>query len=109
MRYRVVIPVLDQLHYTAQCVDSLLASGTPLEALLVIDNGSRDDTPQWLAARPALTSVRNRVNLGCGGAWTQGALLAADADWVVLLNNDVLVGRRRWSACSTPPTGTAST
>ncbi len=92
MRYRVVIPVLDQLHYTAQCVDSLLASGTPLEALLVIDNGSRDDTPQWLAARPALTSVRNRVNLGCGGAWTQGALLAADADWVVLLNNDVLVG-----------------
>jgi N-acetylglucosaminyl-diphospho-decaprenol L-rhamnosyltransferase len=91
MRYRVVIPVLNQLRYTAQCVESLLANGTPAEALLVIDNGSTDDTPAWLAARPEVPSVHNRVNLGCGGAWTQGALLAGDADWVVLLNNDVLV------------------
>lgn len=90
MRYRVVIPVLDQLAYTRQCVDSLLAGGTPAAALLVIDNASRDDTPAWLSAHPELPSVGNRVNLGCGGAWTQGALLAADADWVVLLNNDIV-------------------
>ena len=93
MRYRVVIPVLDQLAYTRQCVESLLAAGTPAEAMLVIDNGSSDDTPTWLAARPELPSVRNRVNLGCGGAWTQGAVLVGDADWVVLLNNDVLACR----------------
>lgn len=100
MRYRVVIPVLDQLAYTRQCVDSLIAGGTPSEALLVIDNASRDDTPAWLAAHPAVPSLRNRVNLGCGGAWTQGALLSttsihgapavACADWVVLLNNDIV-------------------
>lgn len=90
MRYRVVIPVLDQLAYTRQCVESLMAGGTPAEALLVIDNASRDDTPAWLAAHPELPSVGNRVNLGCGGAWTQGALLAGDADWVVLLNNDIV-------------------
>lgn len=93
MRYRVVIPVLNQLAYTSQCVESLRASGTPAEALLVIDNGSSDDTPAWLAAHPELPSLRNRVNLGCGGAWTQGALAAIDADWVVLLNNDVLACR----------------
>ena len=93
MSYRVVIPVLNQLKYTQQCVDSLIASGTPAAALLVIDNGSSDETPQWLASRPDVPSLRNRVNLGCGGAWTQGALLA-DADWVVLLNNDVLVCER---------------
>jgi len=90
MRYVVVIPVLNELRYTTQCIESLLAHGTPAEAILVIDNGSRDDTPAWLAAHPAIRSVRNAVNLGCGGAWTQGALLA-DADWVVLLNNDVIV------------------
>ena len=89
MSYRVVIPVLNQLEYTRQCVESLLASGTPAAALLVIDNGSSDATPQWLASRPDVRSVRNAVNLGCGGAWTQGALLA-DADWVVLLNNDIV-------------------
>jgi N-acetylglucosaminyl-diphospho-decaprenol L-rhamnosyltransferase len=89
VRYSVVIPVLNQLRYTQQCVESLLAHGIAAESLLVIDNGSTDETPQWLAAQPALRSARNPVNLGCGGAWTQGALLS-DSDWVVLLNNDIV-------------------
>ena len=93
MRYTVVIPVLNELRYTEQCVRSLLAHGTPAEAILVIDNGSSDGTPAWLAAHPEIRSVRNPVNLGCGGAWTQGALLAQTegSEWTVLLNNDVLV------------------
>jgi len=91
MRYTVVIPVLNQLAYTRQCVESLLASGSPPGSLLVIDNGSTDETPQWLASRPEIPSWRNRVNLGCGGAWTQGAMMALDSEWVVLLNNDVVV------------------
>ena len=91
MRYVVVIPVLNELRYTAQCVESLLAHGTPAEAILVIDNGSSDETPQWLATRPEIRSLRNRVNLGCGGAWTQGSLLARpDDEWVILLNNDIV-------------------
>jgi len=90
MSYTVVIPVLNQLAYTRQCVDSLVAGGTPAGAILVIDNGSTDETPQWLASRPEIRSLRNRVNLGCGGAWTQGALLV-DGEWAVLLNNDVIV------------------
>ena len=89
MKYTVVIPVLNQLHYTQQCVHSLMAHGVPAASLLVIDNGSTDDTPEWLAAQPGIRSVRNPVNLGCGGAWTQGALLA-QSDWVVLLNNDIV-------------------
>jgi N-acetylglucosaminyl-diphospho-decaprenol L-rhamnosyltransferase len=91
MSYTVVIPVLNQLHYTQQCVASLLAHGVDPTALLIIDNGSTDDTPAWLASRPELRSVRNPVNLGCGGAWTQGALLS-ERDWVVLLNNDIVCG-----------------
>lgn len=91
--YTVVIPVLDQLHYTRQCVDSLLAEGVPGQAILVIDNASRDETPQWLAQRGDIGSLRNPVNLGCGGAWTQGCY-RAEGDWVVLLNNDVLSGPR---------------
>lgn len=89
--YTVVIPVLDQLHYTQQCVHSLVAHGVREDAILVIDNGSSDDTPEWLAAQPELPSVRNDVNLGCGGAWTQGALLSR-SEWVVLLNNDIVCG-----------------
>ena len=91
MSYTVVIPILNQLHYTQQCVASLLAHGVDPTSLLIIDNGSTHDTPAWLASRPELRSVRNPVNLGCGGAWTQGALLSG-RDWVVLLNNDIVCG-----------------
>lgn len=91
MRYTVVIPVLNQLHYTRQCVESLRASGVPAEAILVIDNASTDGTAAWLAGCADARSVHNPVNLGCGGAWTQGCYLS-HADWVVLLNNDVLAG-----------------
>lgn len=89
MSYTVVIPVLNQLHYTQQCVDSLLRNGVDPTALLVIDNGSVDGTADWLASRSDVRSVRNPVNLGCGGAWTQGALLS-DREWVVMLNNDIV-------------------
>lgn len=89
MNYTVIIPVLNQLHYTQQCVQSLLSHGVEVASLLVIDNGSTDATPAWLASRPDIRSIRNPVNLGCGGAWTQGAL-ASDRDWVVLLNNDIV-------------------
>lgn len=93
MRYTVVIPVLNQLHYTQQCVASLRATGVPAEAILVIDNASTDGTAAWLAETTDTRSVHNPVNLGCGGAWTQGCYLA-EGDWVVLLNNDVLTGPR---------------
>ena len=89
MSYTVVIPVLNQLHYTKQCVDSLLANGVDPTSLLIINNGSTDGTAEWLAAHPEIRSIANPVNLGCGGAWTQGALLS-DRDWVVLLNNDIV-------------------
>lgn len=91
MKYSIIIPVLNQLHYTQQCVESLLANGVKAESILIIDNGSSDETPQWLAANPQYASIHNVVNLGCGGAWTQGAL-HWDSEWVVLLNNDVVMG-----------------
>lgn len=91
MNFRIVIPVLNQLRYTQQCVESLLANGVPAPSLLVIDNASTDETPVWLAQRSDIRSIRNPVNLGCGAAWTQGAFADIEAPWVVLLNNDVVM------------------
>ncbi len=92
MRYSIVIPVLNQLDYTSQCVDSLLQCGTSPKSLLIINNGSSDGTASWLTAHPQIQSITNEVNLGCGGAWTQGAL-ATCGEWILLMNNDVIVCR----------------
>lgn len=88
--YLVVIPVFNQIKYTKICLESLVASGTNHNAILVINNASRDETTSWLEAE-RYPFINNQANLGCGGAWTQGALQAGKVEWVILLNNDVVL------------------
>ena len=88
--YSIVIPVLNQLQYTRQCVESLSKGGVPPSALFIINNGSTDGTAGWLDQRADIPHISNPVNLGCGCAWTQGAILRHSSDWVIIFNNDVI-------------------
>jgi GT2 family glycosyltransferase len=90
MDVTIVIPVLNQLRFTEQCLDTLRAAGVPESRIVVVDNGSTDGTAAYLAARPGIKVIHNDANLGCGGAWNQG-IRALPATWTVLLNNDVLI------------------
>lgn len=91
MSVAIVIPVLNQVAYTQQCLACLapdIASGVKV---IVIDNGSTDRTPVFLAGRTDVQVVRNAENRGCAPAWNQGIAEAGDAEWIVVLNNDVLL------------------
>lgn len=76
--------------YTRLCLESLVRNNVPLERLVVVDNGSTDDTASLLQSYPLGQLIRNRQNLGCGVAWNQGAL-ALQSEWSIIMNNDVLV------------------
>ena len=80
----------NQVDYTRQCVDSLVRTGFDLSRLVVVDNCSTDETRDYLSGLPLGGLLLNRNNLGCGVAWNQGAL-ALQADWTVVMNNDVVV------------------
>jgi GT2 family glycosyltransferase len=80
----------NQVEYTRQCVDSLVRTGLDLSRVVAVDNGSTDGTRDYLASLPLGGVVLNGKNLGCGVAWNQGAL-ALQADWTVVMNNDVVV------------------
>jgi N-acetylglucosaminyl-diphospho-decaprenol L-rhamnosyltransferase len=90
MRITIVIPLYNQLKYTRLCLDSLRSHGTAGAQLLLIDNGSADGTAEYLAGCAEAAVIANPENLGCAGAWNQG-VRAAETDWVLFLNNDVLV------------------
>ena len=77
--YSVTFACHNQVEHTRQCVDSLVRHGFDLGRLVVVDNGSSDDTRAYLETLPLGGRILNRVNLGCGVAWTQGAL-AQQAD-----------------------------
>lgn len=88
--YAITFACYNQVDYTRQCVDSLVKHGTDLSRVVVVDNGSTDDTRNYLQTLPLGGRVFNQGNLGCGVAWNQGAL-ALQAEWTVVMNNDVLV------------------
>jgi GT2 family glycosyltransferase len=86
----IVIPLYNQVAYTQLCVQSLHSAGLGGAEVLLIDNGSSDATGAYLETCSDFRVIRNRENLGCAGAWNQG-VRETDAEWVVILNNDVIV------------------
>lgn len=88
--YAVTFACYNQVSYTRQCVDSLLKHGFDLGRLVVVDNASQDETRDYLETLPLGGRIYNSSNLGCGVAWNQGAL-ALQAEWTVVMNNDVVV------------------
>lgn len=85
----IVIPVLNQVAYTRECLTYLEKNtDTPYE-LIIIDNASTDGTAAFLRGVRG-TVITNATNRGCAGAWNQG-IAASKGRYVVLLNNDVLV------------------
>ncbi len=85
----IVIPVWNRAEFTARCLEALARTVDPAEVeVIVVDNGSTDDTPALLAAPPLPVRVlRNAANLGFARASNQGARVAR-GDLLVFLNND---------------------
>ena len=90
LSYSITFACYNAVKYTKLCLESMLRHGTPLDRLIVVDNGSTDETRDYLKSLPLGERVFNKQNLGCGVAWNQG-VLAHQAEWSIVMNNDVLV------------------
>jgi GT2 family glycosyltransferase len=85
----IVIPVLNQVAYTCNCIEHVERNTYIPCELIIIGNASTDGTavfPQHVRAR----IVTNTTNRGCAEAWNQG-VGASRGRYIVLLSNDVLV------------------
>jgi len=92
MNVTITFACYNQSSYTEKCMESLVAAGTDLNQVVVVDNGSSDDTLEVLKKYPRVHTIQNKQNMGCGVAWNQGALLR-QTEWTVVMNNDVVVTR----------------
>jgi GT2 family glycosyltransferase len=94
----VVVPSWNGAALLPACIRSLAAQGHPELLIIVVDNGSVDDSVAVLEALAteiapvALTVVRNSTNLGFAGGVNRGIALALEtgARAVALFNNDAV-------------------
>ena len=94
MKTLIVVLNWNSREMTEQCLQSLLAMEGSSFQILVVDNGSRDRSVEYLRNRyPQIQLIANSRNLGfaagCNVGIRQG--LAEDADFVLLVNNDTII------------------
>ena len=88
MQVAVIIPNWNGAPRLARLFEHLAAQTHPIERVIVADNGSTDDSIQVAAASGA-TVIELGANTGFSHAVNCG-IRAAHAEWIVILNNDVL-------------------
>ncbi len=98
---------------TRACLTSLLATDLAGAEVLVVDNGSSDETPERLAELATGSSVRVLrlpENVGFVRGNNAGIEAADPASDILLLNNDLVFGQHDWlqrlrAAAETPGAG----
>jgi glycosyltransferase involved in cell wall biosynthesis len=91
----VVLPTCDRADLTIRCLDALVAQTHPDLEIIVVDDGSADETPERLAAFQSahpderLVVLRNERNLGANASRNRG-VAAASGTLVAFLDSDCI-------------------
>ena len=91
----IIIPVYNNLEFTRACLESIFRHiGNTLLEIIVVDNGSVDDTPVYLLHQARrnrqVHPVRSQTNLGFAGGVNLGATHAR-GEYILVANNDLIM------------------
>jgi glycosyltransferase involved in cell wall biosynthesis len=83
----VVIPVHDRAQTIGRAIDSVLAQELLPDEIIVVDDGSTDETPEILSLYHSEIQVVTQENKGVSAARNRG-VLASKARWIAFLDSD---------------------
>jgi rhamnopyranosyl-N-acetylglucosaminyl-diphospho-decaprenol beta-1,3/1,4-galactofuranosyltransferase len=86
-----VVVTYNRQQLLAECIDALRSQTRAVDKILVINNGSTDNTENWLKKHADIEFV-TQSNLGSGGGFNKGIKLAYEKnyDWIWLMDDDGL-------------------
>lgn len=92
----IIIPVYNQLSMTMKCLQGIVGTaGVDLE-IIVVDDGSNPPVKPDICRRfPQVRVMRNDINSGFAKTINRG-IRAATHDFILLLNNDVIIKSPDW-------------
>jgi len=87
MRFLVAVPVYNEAETVRQVLKNIRRYASDI---LVVDDGSDDETPSLLAAEPGIARLRHSHNLGYGQSLIDAFAYAArhQYDWVITIDCD---------------------
>jgi GT2 family glycosyltransferase len=73
----------------SECLDALRKQSRPLDAILVVNNGSTDGTEKWLSQQPGIFFI-NQQNVGSSGGFSTGISWAYENGygWIWCMDDD---------------------
>lgn len=83
----VVIPAYNQARYLAEAIDSVLAQTHPADEIIVVDDGSTDETAEIARSYGQALRLLQQQNKGLAGARNAGVRVAK-GEWIGLLDAD---------------------
>lgn len=90
MKITAVVVTYNRHTLLQRTVAQLRRQSRPLDAIVVVNNGSTDGTADWLAAQTDLTVITQENVGGSGGFYTGMERAYADgADWIWCMDDDV--------------------
>jgi len=97
--FSVIIPVYNGAATLARAIESVLGQSRPPSEVIVVDDGSTDETARIAAAYDRFIKYVRQPNAGVGAARNAGARIAS-AEWLAFLDADdwYYRDRLRWHA-----------
>jgi glycosyltransferase involved in cell wall biosynthesis len=86
----IIIPAYNQGRYIAATLESALAQTYLQLEIIVVDDGSTDDTPERIAPYASRVQIIRQANRGLSGARNAG-FAASTGDYVLFLDSDDLL------------------
>ncbi len=87
MNISVIIPTYNRAHLLARALQSVLDQSLPAQEIIVVDDGSSDNTDEMMSEQFPQCSYIQQPNLGVSAARNRG-IEAATGEWLAFLDSD---------------------
>ena len=87
MQVSVIIPTYNRVQTLIRAIDSVLNQKSPVDEIIVVDDGSTDDTANQISRNYPNVKLIRQSNLGVSAARNAG-IKQAGFEWIALLDSD---------------------